>query len=186
MKIPIETSARHVHLSEKDFKKLFGERASLKPLRELSQPGEFASDKTITLINKNKKIENIRVVGPLRKNSQVEISITDSFKLKLKPKIKLSGHVLGAPTAIIKGPKGEAKVKVINAQRHLHISESDAKKIGIKNNQKVSVRVKGIRDLTFNNIATRVSKDFKTAIHIDTDESNAAGISGKTLGEIIK
>lgn len=186
MRIPIETSARHVHLSEKDFKKLFGENAKLIPIKKLSQPGEFASKEIVTLSNGRNKIENVRVVGPLREKSQIEISKTDSYKLKKKIPVRLSGKLIGVPKIRVKGKKGIIAVSVIVAQRHLHCSVEDAKKLKLKNGQKVSVRVKGQREITFHNIIVRVSENYKLALHIDTDEANAAGIERKAFGELVR
>jgi putative phosphotransacetylase len=188
MKIPIEISARHVHLSEKDFEKLFGKNETLVPLKKLSQPGEFASDKTVEIINEDKKQLHVRILGPIRKNSQAEISITDAYSLKLFPipKIRVSGDIANTTLILIKGKKASVKIPCIIAKRHLHISEKEAKALKLKNNQKVSVKIAGERGIIFNEIITRVSKDFKAAVHLDTDEGNAAGISGKTFGEIVK
>jgi len=188
MKIPIEISARHVHLSEKDFEKLFGKNQTLNVLKNLSQPGEFASDKTVELINGNKKIENARILGPFRKESQAEISMTDAYALKLKPfpKIKVSGDLTNATSILVKGEKSSLKIPCIIAKRHLHLSENEAKKLRLKNNQKISVKVKGIREITFHEIVVRVSENYRLSVHLDTDEGNSAGIIGKTLGELVK
>ena len=188
MKIPIETSARHIHLSEKDFVKLFGKNKKLEPIKKLSQPREFASKETLTLINEKNKIENVRVVGPLRKNSQCEISLTDAYKLKLKPlpKIRASGNLSGTTKIIAKNKNISIKIPIIIALRHLHCSTEQAKKLKIKNNKIISVNVKGQREITFHNIITRVSDNYKLALHVDTDEANAVGIQGKANGELVK
>ena len=187
MKIPIEISARHIHLSEKDFERLFGKNKSLKEIKKLSQPGEFASEQKVMLINSDKKIENVRVLGPFRENSQVEIAITDAYALKLNPlpKIRISGDVTNTREILVKGPISSIKIPCIIAQRHLHISVEEAKKLNLINNQKISVKVKGIRETTFHNIITRVSEDYRLSLHLDTDEGNSAGIMEKTSGEII-
>jgi propanediol utilization protein len=186
-KIPVEVSARHIHLSEKDFEKLFGERKNLIPIRKLSQPGEFASEQRVTLINKDKKIENVRILGPFREHSQAEVSLTDAYNLKLNPlpKIKVSGDVANTTSILVKGPRHSIKIPCIIAKRHLHCSINEAKRLKIKNNQNVSIKIKGTRETTFHNIITRISEKYKLALHLDTDEGNAAGISGKTSGEII-
>lgn len=188
MKILTEISARHVHLSEKDFEKLFGKNKNLEKIKSLSQPGEFASEKKVILFNQGKKIEDVRVLGPLRKNSQAEISITDAYNLSLNPipKIKVSGDLADTTKILIKGSKSSVKIPCIIAQRHLHCSDKEAKELKLKNNQKVSVKIKGIREIVFSNIAVRVSKNYRLSLHLDTDEGNAAGIKGKTFGEIIK
>jgi propanediol utilization protein len=188
MKLPVEVSARHIHLSEKDFEKLFGKGETLIPLKKLSQPGEFASDKTVKLINKDKEIANVRVLGPFRKNSQAEISMTDAYSLKLfpLPKIRVSGDLADTIEILAKSKKGSVKIPCIIAKRHLHLSEKEAKTLKLKNNQKVSVRISGERGVIFNEITTRVSEKFRAAVHLDTDEGNAAGISGKTSGQLVK
>ena len=186
-KIPLEISARHVHLSKEDFEKLFGKNGQLNILKKLSQPGEFASDKIIAIINEDRRIEKVRILGPFRKNSQAEISITDAYSLKLNPlpKIKVSGDLADTTNILIKGPKSSVKIPCIIAQRHIHCSEQEAKKLKLKNNQIVSVKSNGIREITFNNIIVRTG-NYKLALHLDTDEGNAAGIIGKTFGEIVK
>lgn len=186
--IPVETSARHMHLSEADFIKLYGKNKSLIPIRRLSQPGEFASEKTAILINGKNKIEGVRILGPLRKKSQAEISLTDAYKLKLNPlpHIRVSGDLDGVTKIKVKGVKGSVNIPVIIAKRHLHCSEKQAAKLNIKNNQEVSISINGERRITFHNIIARVSKNYDLSFHLDTDEGNAAGIKGKTFGYIIK
>jgi len=188
MKIPVEISARHVHLSEKDFVKLFGKNKSLTLLRNLSQPGEFASHEIVSIIGFKKEIDNVRVLGPFRENSQVEISLTDAYNLKLKPlpKIRISGDLVNAIKILVKGPKDSVKIPCIIAKRHLHCSVEEAKKLKIKNNQKISVKVFGSREIIFGEIVARVSENYKLFLHLDTDEGNAGGIFGKTFGELIK
>ena len=188
MKILIEVSARHMHISKHDAEKLFGKNYKLNPIKPLSQPGEFASDKTITLINGKNKIENVRIVGPERKSSQVEISLTDAYHLKLNPlpKIKISGDLTGTLNIIVKSNKSQIKIPCIIAQRHLHCSETDAKKLKLKNYQNIKIKIPGKRGLIFDNIAVRINPEFKTSVHLDTDEGNSAGIKGKTFGKIIK
>ena len=186
MRIPIEVSARHVHLSKKDLEKLFGKNYKLKVLKKLSQPGQFASKETVTLINQNNKIENVRILGPTRKNSQVEISITDAIKLKIKPVIKLSGNLFNTPKISVKTKKGTVKINAIVAKRHLHISEIQAKKLKLKNHQEIKIKTKGKRELIFEKIIVRVDKNFDLAFQIDTDEANAAGIYKKCFGKIVK
>lgn len=188
MRIPVEISARHIHLSQKDFEKLFGKNKKLIEIKKLSQTGEFASDDRIILLNENNRIKNVRILGPFRKNSQVEISMTDAHYLKLNPipKIKVSGDLADTKGILVKGPKSSLKIQCIIAQRHLHASVKEAKKLGIKNNQKISVKILGKRELTFHNIITRISKNYKISLHLDTDEGNAAGIQGKIFGEIVK
>lgn len=187
MKIPVEISARHIHLTEKDFKKLFGKNKKLIPIKKLLQPGEFASKETLTIINSGKEIKNVRIIGPFRKDSQVEISITDAYNLKLKPlpKMRVSGHSVNTKI-LVKGPKSSIKLPCIISQRHIHCSPNEAKRLKLKNKEKVSVKIYGKRATTFHNILVRVSKDYKLVLHLDTDEGNAASISKKTFGKLIK
>jgi putative phosphotransacetylase len=187
IKVPIEISARHVHLCKEDFEKLFGKGKNLIPIKKLSQPGEFASKEKVEIINGEKKL-NARVLGPLRNHSQVEISLTDAYNLGLNPlpKIRVSGDINGTTQVLIKGPEGEVKIHTIIAQRHLHCSEEQAKKLKLKDKQIISIKISGQREITFNNMIVRASKNYDLAVHLDTDEANAAGISGKTFGKIIK
>lgn len=187
IEIPVEVSARHIHLSKKDFEKIFGKNKKLEPIKKLSQPGEFASNLKIEIINSKKKL-NARVLGPLREHSQAEISLTDAYTLGLNPlpKIRLSGDLQGTTNVLIKGPKGKTKIPAIIAQRHLHCSEEQAKKLKLKDNQIISIKVSGQRGVTFHNILVRISKKYDLALHLDTDEANAVSISGKTFGKIIK
>jgi len=185
MKIPIEISARHVHVSQKDLEKLFGKGYKLHFLKKLSQTDDFSSKEEVELINKKNKMK-VRVLGPCRKYTQAEVSITDSYLLKIKtPPIKISGELDNAPVIKIKGPKGTVKGKIIIAQRHLHVSEKQAKKLKLRNNQKIKVETSGKRAVIFENVAVRIKDDFKLALHLDTDEGNAAGITGKSSGKII-
>jgi len=186
--ILVEVSARHVHLTQADFHKLHGKNKNLISIRKLSQPGEFASKETVTLTNGNNKIEDVRILGPFRKKSQVEISLTDAYKLKLNPlpSIRVSGDTSGTTSITVKGHKGNVKIPVIIAQRHLHSSEKQAKELKLKNNQKISIKINGERETTFHNIIVRVSKDYDLSLHLDTDEANSAEIKGRTWGNIIK
>ncbi len=188
MKILTEVSARHVHLSEKDFEKLFGKNKNLAKIKPLSQPGEFASEEKVTLFNHERKMEDVRILGPFRTNSQAEISMTDAYNLKLNPipKIKVSGDLANTTKISVKGPKSSLKIPCIIAQRHLHCSDKEAEELRLKNNQKVSVKINGVREVIFCNVAVRVSKNYRLSLHLDTDEGNAAGIRGKTFGKIIK
>jgi putative phosphotransacetylase len=187
IKVPVEVSARHIHLCKEDFEKLFGKEKSLISIKKLSQPGEFASKDKLELINAKEKL-NARVLGPLRNYSQAEISLTDAYHLNLNPlpKIRVSGDIHGATQVLVKGPKGKVKIPAIIAQRHLHCSEEQAKKLKLKENQIISVKIAGQRKTTFHNLIVRVSKKYDLSMHLDTDEANAAEISGETFGEIVK
>jgi len=186
IKVPVEISARHIHLCKEDFEKLFGKNKKLISIKKLSQPGEFASKDKIEIINEKNKL-NARVLGPLRNHSQAEISFTDAYNLNLNPlpKVRVSGDIHGAVQVLVKGPKGQTKIPAIIAQRHLHCSEEQAKKLKLKENQIISVKITGQRKTTFHNVIVRASKKYDLSVHLDTDEANAAGISEKTLGEIV-
>lgn len=186
--IPVEISARHIHLSKKDFERLFGKSSNLHLIKNLSQEGEFSSDKKVELINGKNKISNVRIVGPFREKSQIEISLTDAYELKLSPlpELRISGDVKGTVKVLVKGPKSSIKIPAIIAKRHLHCSREDGKKLKLKNTQIIKVKILGKRGLIFDNVVVRIKHGFKTSLHLDTDEANAAGISGKTFGEIVK
>lgn len=183
----IEVSARHVHITQEDLEKLFGEGFELTKLKELSQGGEFASEQTVTLIGEKNQYDNVRIIGPCRTHTQVEISKTDSYFLGIKAPLRLSGKIEGSGSARLLGPKGEIKLEkgVIVPKRHLHINEEQALHLGVKNGQEISVQVSGERALTFDKVEVRVKENFNTAVQIDTDEGNAAGIEGVIEGELI-
>jgi propanediol utilization protein len=188
MQIPIEVSGRHAHLSKLDAEKLFGAGFVLAKLKDLSQTGQFAAKETVKLAGPLVTIDKVRILGPYRKETQVEVSETDAKKLGLEPPVRDSGNLEGTPGIKIIGPAGELYLKrgVIIALRHLHLDPKNAKKLGLKNGDRVKVDVSGTRDLLFENVLVRVSPDFKLAMHIDTDEANAAGIDrSNNIGEII-
>jgi len=188
-KIKIEVSARHCHISRKDLDKLFGKGYKLTVYKELSQPGQFAAEETLIVKTKGGKIENMRILGPVRKNTQIEISATDARILKINPPVNLSGNLRGSSGAILVGLRGTLKLKkgIIIAKRHLHCNKKQALELGIKKGQKVSVKTLGDRSVTFHNILVRVREDFDLSIHIDTDEGNASLAGGICAeGEIIK
>lgn len=188
MKIPIEISARHVHLSQKDADILFGKNYKFNIIKELSQKGQYDYEETVKLVGLKKSIENVRVLGPCREKTQVEISETDDRVLGVHAPVKLSGDLAGTPGIKIIGPKGEIEIKegVIIALRHIHMDPETAKKFKIKNGDKVKVDINGIRDLIFESVLVRIHPSFKLALHIDTDEGNAAGIDvNNHFGELI-
>lgn len=177
-RVKAEISARHLHISRKHLDKLFGKDYQLKPIKDLSQPGEFAADERVEVIGPKAKIM-MRIVGPTRKQTQIELAYTDARILGLSPQLRVSGDLKGTTGGVtIKGPKGKVKLNsgVIIAKRHLHISSSDAKKWKIKNGQKVKLIIKGPRGMEIKEIAARVSDKYATFIHLDTDEANAAGL----------
>lgn len=187
-KIRIEISARHCHLSLKDLNSLFGPGYKLKPIKQLSQLGEFASSETITIKTEDGQIDNLRILGPIRERTQIELALTDARKLKINPPLRLSGDVKGSLGATLIGSKGQIKIKegVIIAQRHLHCNLKQAKKFNLKNGQMVSVKTSGERSVTFHNIAVRIKDNFDLSVHLDTDEGNASSPDGLcTFGELI-
>jgi len=178
IKIPVEVSARHCHLSKEDLEKLFGFGYELKKMRQISQPSDFASEEKVDIQVGDKKIKGIRIVGPLRKQTQVEVSLTDAFALGTAPKIRLSGDLKNSSPVAIVGPKGIVKLNegLIVALRHIHCSEAEAAKLGLKNGQTVDVEIRGDRPIIFENVLVRVKDGYKLSLHLDTDEANAAGI----------
>lgn len=188
VKIPIEVSARHVHLSQSDLEVLFGKDFQLDKVRNLSQPSEFLSTSRLTIMGERGKIDNVAVLGPLRKNSQVEISLTDARNLGLTPPIRLSGDLENSGTCKLVGPVGELELEsgVIIARRHLHINPSQAKKLGIENGDFISVETKKcLRPIIFKDVLVRVGDNFNLSMHIDTDEGNAASLTPDSYGEKI-
>ena len=186
-KVPIEISARHIHLCQKDLEVLFGKGYQLKKLRKLSQADDFAARETLDIKIGSKVIKKLRIVGPVRKKTQIELSITDAFSLGIIPPLRLSGDIKGTPGAILIKSKKKLKIKkgVIIAKRHLHCSPQQAKRLKFRNGMSVSVKVNGKRALTFHNVKVRVGENYKLAVHLDTDEGNAAGIIKKGKGKII-
>ena len=188
MKVPIEISARHIHLSCKDTAALFGAGFELSKYKDLSQPGQFACKETVKLVGPRGEINNVRILGPCRVQTQVEVSETDAKALGLEPPIRDSGNLAGTSGIKVIGPRGQLELKqgLILALRHIHIDPATALKLGVKNYDRVKVDTIGERDLLFENVLVRVSPDFKLAMHIDTDEANAAGIDKDNHeGEII-
>lgn len=175
-KVPVGVSGRHVHLSKEDLATLFGEGYELTVKKELSQPGQFAAEEVVTLVGPKSVISNVRILGPLRSQTQVEISRTDGFTLGVRPPVRQSGDIAGSAGITIVGPVGAITIKegVIIAQRHIHMSPEDAEKFGVSDKDTVSVRVDGARALIFTNVLVRVRDDFRLDFHIDTDEANAA------------
>ncbi len=187
--IPVGVSNRHIHLSKADCETLFGAGYTLTPLKDLSQPGQYACKETLTIVGPSlRPIENVRVLGPLRPESQVEISRTDSFTLKVKPPVRESGKISGSAPITIIGPKGVVTLKegCIIANRHIHMSLEDGIKYGVKDNEYVTVDACGERKTRFFDVQVRVSDKFKLEMHLDTDDANAAGLNGKSLVKIVK
>lgn len=186
--IPIEISSKHVHLSQKHLNKLFGKEYELTELRYLSQPGEFIAKETIELINEKNKII-LKIVGPVRKKTQVELSFTDMIKLGLRDlQLRHSGDIIKSPEVDLVGPKGSVVLKegVMIARRHLHCTPKDAKELGIKDKEEVSISIKGERPAIFKDISVRVSPKYKLVVHLDRDEGNAVWIDSVGEGILLK
>ena len=188
MNIPIASSARHVHLSQVDLEKLFGSGYQLKKERDLVQPGEFAAEETVVIQGTKAKIEKVRIVGPLREKSQVEISKTDARYLGIEAPIRISGNHSDSASLTLIGPASQVTLPdgVIVPQRHIHCSAVQAEEIKLVNNQMVSVDIKGERGLIFKQVIVRVADDYQWEMHVDTDEANASGLKPGTEGKIIK
>ena len=187
--IPVGVSNRHIHLSREDLETLFGEGYELTPIKDLSQPGQYACKECLTLIGPSMRpIENVRVLGPVRKTSQVEISATDSYVLKVKPPVRESGKIEGSSPIRIVGPKGivELKEGCIIANRHIHMSPSDGEKFEVRDGDYIDVDVNGKRRTRWFDVQVRVHKDFRLEMHVDTDDANAAGIGNGFLVTVVK
>lgn len=188
MKILVETSARHVHLSEKDLYVLFGENYKLTSKKELSQPGQFACTEKVTIKGPKGEIA-ASILGPTRNKTQVELSFTDARKIGLVPPVKESGDHNGTPGCTLVGSCGEVVLNegVIVAKRHIHLNPDKASEYGLIDKQIVNVKINSDnRSVILGDVVVRVSENFLPAMHIDTDEANAAGINGAIEGEILK
>lgn len=187
MKILVETSARHIHVSKEVFEKLYGEGATLTNKKDLSQPGQFACAEKVTVVGPKGEM-TMSILGPFRKDTQVEISLTDARKLGVVAAVRESGDITGTQGCKLVGPKGECEIDcgIIAAKRHIHLTPKEAVEFGVEDKQVVSVKVEtNGRSLIFCDVVVRVNENFAPAMHIDTDESNAAGITGNLDGEII-
>lgn len=183
--IVVGVSNRHLHLTRQDFEALFGSNRQLTKVKDLLQPGEFASAETVNIIGPKGTIKNVRILGPFRENTQIEISKTDGFLLGVKTPVRESGKIAETPGIVIEGPNGKiSKEKgLIVAQRHVHMDPEYAKLHGVKNGEMVSVKTEGDRGLVFDNVLARVSENFRPEMHIDTDEANASDLkSGDYVG----
>lgn len=186
-KVLVEVSARHVHVSEADLETLFGKGHKLTPKKELSQPGQYAAEEKVTVVGPRGEIK-MSILGPTRKSTQVEVSYTDARTLGVQAPLRESGDTVESAPVKLVGPAGEIELTegVIVAKRHIHMLPEDAEKFGVTNGQIVGVKVETDgRSIVFGDTVVRVREDFSLAMHIDTDEANAAGISGTAQGEII-
>lgn len=183
--IELEASGRHVHVTEAQAQALFGH--GLTPERPLSQPGQYLAKERVTVIGPRGQFDNVAVLGPERKEAQVELSLTDARTLGLTAPVRPSGHVEGSPGCILCGPKGQVGIRqgVIAAQRHVHMTPEDAKAMGVQDKQMVKMQVYTNRPLVFEDVLVRVSPDFATFAHLDYDEANACGFQKGDLGRIL-
>ena len=186
--VEVEASGRHVHLSQQDLDTLFGAGYQLTPVKDLSQPGQYACKERVTITGPKGSIKNVVILGPVRKASQVEVSLTDALALGIKVPVRMSGDIAGTPgVTITNGDRTiELKEGLIVAQRHLHITPEDAIKFNVSDGEIIKVKVFGERPVIFDDLAVRVSKNFHTDVHIDYDEANACGYTKGTMGLIIK
>jgi len=186
--IPVESSARHVHLTQQAVEKLFGPGAALTKKRALSQPGEFLSEQRVKLVTTAGEIGGVAVLGPPRRAVQVEISTTDACALGMSAPIRLSGNLSGAADVVLIGPAGafEAPGSAIVAQAHVHMTPADARRLGVSDGQSLRARIGSVRAVTFENVIARVSETFALAMHIDFDEANACGLAPGDAGELMQ
>lgn len=190
IKIPIETSARHIHVSKEDFEKLFGEGAQLTYVKELSQPGQYVCAERLSIKGPRGTFENVAILGPFRKETQIEISVTDCRKLGITPVIRQSGDTEATPGCTLISPEGKELTidhGVIVAKRHIHMTPHDAMLLHVHDNDEVFVITKSYeRALIYADVVVRVHKDFRLAMHVDTDEANAFSSDAEPYGVIIK
>ncbi len=189
MEFLVEVSARHIHLSDNAICKLFGDGYKLTPKKDLSQPGQFVCEERLEIVGNRGSIKNVAILGPSRSKVQVEISMTDSRKIGISTEIRDSGNISGTAGCKLIGPKGELKINegVIIAQRHIHMLPSDAQRFSVQDGQIVSVKINSqLRKVIFGDVLIRVNPLYSLAMHIDTDEANAAGVVCPTYGRIVK
>lgn len=184
--IPVGVSNRHIHLKREHLEALFGEGYELTPMKELCQPGQYAAKETVYLVGPKNGIQGVRIIGPLRNITQVEIARTDSFSLGIKAPIRESGNIQGSPGCVLVGPKGTIILDegVIIAERHIHLSKAQAQKLKLRDKDRVSVIIDGGRSLTFNNVLVRAGFAHEMEFHLDTDEANACTINNGEPVEI--
>lgn len=187
-KILIEVSARHVHVTTEDLETLFGKGYQLTPKKDLSQPGQYAAAERVDLVGPRSTLKNVSILGPVRAASQVEVSMSDARTLGLNPSIRESGNIDGTIGVQLVGPAGSVTLDkgLIVAKRHVHLTPEAAEAQGVVNGQVVEIKVHtDDRSMTFGDVVIRVSEKFAPAMHIDTDEANAAGITSTAWGEIV-
>ena len=183
--VPLEASGRHVHITEEEAVTLFGHR--LTPERELSQPGQYLCRERVTVIGPKGEFRNVAVLGPARKEAQVEVSLTDGKTLGITPPVRLSGDVKNSPGCTLVGPEGKVELAqgVIAAQRHIHLTPDDGARFGVSDKQVVKLQSFTARPCIFEDVVVRVSPDFSAAAHLDYDEANGCGFRKGDLGRIL-
>ena len=187
-KVPVALSNRHLHVSQADLDVLYGEGHELTNVKDLSQPGQYACEEKVDIVGPKNTIKGVRILGPVRPVTQVEISMFDARALGVEGVVRASGNIVGTPGATIVGPKGQVEIKegIIVAARHLHMHTDDAPKYGLKDRDVIKVRAGGERAVIFENVVVRVHPTFALDMHIDIEEGNAAGVNNGDLGEIIR
>lgn len=188
MKVLVETSARHVHVTREHLDILFGEGYELHPKKYLSQPGQYASEERVDVVGPKRTLTGVSILGPVRKETQVELSLTDARTIGVAAPVRESGDIAGSGSCMLVGPKGQVTLTegVIAAKRHIHMTKADAADFGVKDKDEVMVKVEDTgRSLIFDDVVVRVSDAYALAMHIDTDESNAACVKNGTMGEFI-
>ena len=187
IKIPIETSARHIHVSQEDFQLLFGEDAQLHYIKELSQPGQYLCQERLTVKGPKGEYQNMAILGPFRRETQIELSLTDARKVGLDAPIRNSGDIAGSAGAKLIGPKGELELKegIIIAARHVHLYPETAEKYGLKDGDIVDIQTEGERSVTLHNVLVRAGVKHADEVHIDTDEANACNLGSGVMVNIV-
>ena len=183
--VKLEASGRHAHVTREQALTLFGH--PLTPKRPLSQPGQFLANERVTVLGPGGRLENVAVLGPERKEAQVEISLTDARTLGLEVPVRLSGDVTGSPGAVLEGPVGSVSLRqgVIAAKRHIHLTPEAAARFGVKEKQNVKLKVYTARPCIFEDVTVRISPDFASYVHLDYDEANGCGFHSGDLGRIL-
>lgn len=187
-KVKVGISNKHLHLSQEHLEILFGKGAELTVKKELGQPGQFAAEETVEIIGPKRSLGQVRVLGPVRKETQVELALTDARGIGIKAPVRESGKLEGTPGCKLVGPCGEIELDhgVIAALRHVHLNPEQAKEAGVEDKEIVMVKVEGERGLVFDNVLVRSGEAHEAELHFDTDEGNAAGLANDVICEIIK
>ena len=188
MSFLVETSARHIHVTQEAVEALFGAGYQLTKKKDLSQPGQYACNERVTVVGPKKELANVSILGPVRPANQVELSATDARSIGINAPVRESGDTAGSGACKLVGPAGEVEVAegVIAAKRHIHMTPADAEGLGVTNGEVVKVLVKSERTTIFDDVVVRVSPSYALAMHIDTDECNAAAAFGEIYGEIVR